>query len=200
MKFFSLLLLLVINNCFADAFCSLRDPVSQINTLYPNHESYLSFVKKIDNKTRKTVQENLPNNDLHFGELGQHTLYVVIENKQVIGYVHVRSEQSDWGLVEIVWAIDVNFNIVDFTFQRCRSPEKLELAKTDFKQAITGRGFEELKQYLAEDGISANQSLFSQINTTSNLVNVVLRCALKTLLLTKVVWQDELKKLVQQKP
>jgi len=199
MKLLLLLLLLVINNCFADAFCSLRDPVSQINTLYPNHESYLSFVKKIDNQTRKIVQENLPNNDLHFGELGQHTLYVVVEKQNTVGYVHVRSEQSDWGLVEIVWAIDVNFNIVDFTFQRCRSPEKAELVKNEFKKVIIGRDFEQLKQYLAKDGISANQTLFSQINTDSKLVSVVLRCALKTLLLTKVVWHDELKELAQQK-
>jgi hypothetical protein len=199
MKLFSLLLLLVINNCLADAFCSLRDPVSQINTLYPSHESYLSFVKKIDNETRKIVQENLPNNDLHFGELGQHTLYVVIENQDVVGYVHVRSEQSDWGLVEIVWAIDSSFRVVDFTFQRCRSPEKVELIKENFKQAITGRDFEQLKQYLAKDGISANQALLGQINTNSNLVNVVLRCALKTLLLTKVVWHDELQRLVHLK-
>jgi len=200
MKLFGLLFLLVINNSLADAFCSLRDPVSQINTLYPNHESYISFVKKISHQTRKIVQENLPNNDLHFGELGQHTLYVVTKKQQAIGYVHVRSEQSDWGLVEIVWAIDVNFKIVDFTFQRCRSPEKAELIKAEFKQAIIGRDFELLKLYLAKDGISANHTLLSQINTDSNLVNVVLRCALKTLLLTQVVWHDELKQFTQQKP
>jgi len=192
MKYLVLVLVFFCKCGLADAFCSLRDPVSQINTLFPSHESHLSLVKKIDNQTRQIVQSKLPNNDLHFGELGQHTLYVVAENSKVLGYVHVRSEQSYWGLVEIVWAIDTEYKIIDFVFQRCRSPEKEKVLNSSFKSALIGRNFEQLKLYLDKDGRNANQKLYDQINIRSDLVNVVLRCALKTLLLTEVVWQAEL--------
>ena len=121
-----------------------------------------------------------------------YSLYVVAENSKVLGYVHVRSEQSYWGLVEIVWAIDIEYKIIDFVFQRCRSPEKEKLLNSSFKSALIGRNFEQLKLYLDKDGRNANQKLYDQINIRSDLVNVVLRCALKTLLLTEVVWQAEL--------
>ncbi len=198
MKILSILLMLILisSNVNAIAYCSLRDPVSQIAKLYPQKTNQLSIVKTVDDNTRAQVQIALPSNDLHFSELGQHTLYIAMLGKNALGYVHVRSEQSDWGLVEIVWAIDKNLRVSNFTFQRCRSPQNKKIAEgSDFKDIFIGKNYQELKQLLSNDGITANKYVLEKAQNAPELANVVLRCALKTLLLTEILWGDELKKL-----
>jgi hypothetical protein len=198
MKILSILLMLILlsGNVSAIAYCSLRDPVSQIAKLYPQKTNQLSIVKTVDDNTRAQVQIALPSNDLHFSELGRHTLYVAMLGKEALGYVHVRSEQSDWGLVEIVWAIDKDLRISNFSFQRCRNPKNKKIAESrDFKDIFIGKNYQELKQLLSNDGITANKYVLEKSQNAHELANVVLRCALKTLLLTEILWGEELNKL-----
>jgi hypothetical protein len=117
-----------------------------------------------------------------------------MKNTQVLGYVHVRSEQSKWGLVEIIWALDKDLKIKDFTFQRCRSPKKKILDNEDFRNVFIGKSYEELKTLLSSDGITANKILLDRAKGAPELASVVLRCALKTLLITDLLWGEELKK------
>jgi hypothetical protein len=179
----------------AVAYCSLRDPVAQMLELYPNKTNQLSIVKTVDADIRAQVQVALPNNDLHFSELGQHTLYVAMDGKSLLGNIHVRSEQSDWGLVEIVWAIATDMTISNFVFQRCRSPKKQLAEQSAFKEIFIGKNYSQLKSLLSNDGTTVNDSVLKQADGASELVNVVLRCALKTLLLTEILWGDDLSKL-----
>jgi len=188
------LLLLCTQNVLAEAYCSLRDPTAQIQQLFPDKTTQLSIVKAVDNSTRMHVQRELPRNDLHFSELGKHTLYVAMNNDKALGFVHVRSEQSKWGLVEIIWAIDTDLTIKSFAFQRCRSPKKKLIDNADFKSVFIGKSFAELKTLLNDDGVTANNTLLSKAKEAPDLANVVLRCALKTLLITDVLWGEELKK------
>ena len=178
----------------ADAYCSLRDPVAQIQQLYPQKTNQRSIVKTVDSSTRNLVKLALPSNDLHFSELGRHTLYVAMKNTQALGYVHVRSEQSKWGLVEIIWALDKDLKIKDFTFQRSRSPKKKILDNEDFRNVFIGKSYEELKTLLSSDGKTANKILLDRAKGAPELASVVLRCALKTLLITDLLWGEELKK------
>ena len=188
------LLLFSLQYSHADAYCSLRDPVAQIQQLYPQKTNQRSIVKTVDSSTRNLVKLALPSNDLHFSELGRHTLYVAMKNTQALGYVHVRSEQSKWGLVEIIWALDKDLKIKDFTFQRCRSPKKKILDNEDFRNVFIGKSYEELKTLLSSDGITANKILLDRAKGAPELASVVLRCALKTLLITDLLWGEELKK------
>ena len=190
-----LMLILLSGNVNAIAYCSLRDPVAQIAELYPQKTNQLSIVKTVDDNIRSQVQIALPSNDLHFSELGRHTLYIAMFGKEILGYVHVRSEQSDWGLVEIVWAIDKDFRITNFVFQRCRSPKKKIAQHSDFKHMFIGKNYQDLKQQLSADGVTAKKSVLTNAQGAHELANVVLRCALKTLLLTEILWGEELEKL-----
>ncbi len=189
-----IMMVLLTSNVNAVAYCSLRDPVAQIAKLYPQKNNQLSIVKTVDDNIRAQVQVALPRNDLHFSELGKHTLYVAMQGKKSLGYVHVRSEQSKWGLVEIVWAIDSNFRITNFAFQRCRSPKKKAAEEQQFKDVFIGKNYQELRELLSSDGITAKKSVLEKTQSASELTNVVLRCALKTLLLTEILWGEELKK------
>lgn len=197
-RFISLILIVILVGISGDvnaiAYCSLRDPVAQIAQLYPQKTNQLSIVKMVDDNTRIQVQLALPNNDLHFSELGQHTLYIAMLGQEALGYVHVRSEQSDWGLVEIVWAIDKNLRISNFVFQRCRSPQKKIAEESYFKTLFIGKNYQELKELLSEDGVTAKKKLLEKVHNAPELANVVLRCALKSLLLTKILWGEELEK------
>lgn len=196
MKLIILLILLAfsLQNVFAEAYCSLRDPVAQIKQLYPQKTNQLSIVKTVDSHTRKQVKLALPSNDLHFSELGRHTLYVAMKGTEVLGYVHVRSEQSQWGLVEIIWALDKNLQIKNFTFQRCRSPKRKAIDNENFKNVFIGKNYEQLKTLLSSDGVTANNILLDKAENAPELGSVVLRCALKTLLITELLWGEELKK------
>ncbi|MBL4899431.1 MAG: hypothetical protein JKX76_07255 [Colwellia sp.] len=196
MKIVIVLILFVFSlpNAYAEAYCSLRDPVAQIKKLYPQKTNQLSIVKTVDSHTRNQVKLALPSNDLHFSELGKHTLYVAMKDTQALGYVHVRSEQSKWGLVEIIWALDKNLRIIDFTFQRCRSPKRKMIDNESFKSIFIGKNYEELKILLSSDGITAKSILLEKAGNAPELASVVLRCALKTLLITDILWGEELKK------
>jgi len=107
----------------------------------------------------------------------------------------VRSEQSEWGLVEIVWAIDKDLRVTNFAFQRCRSPQKEIAEDSHFKSLFIGKSYQELKALLSKDGVTANKTVLEQAKNAPELASVVLRCALKTLLLTEILWGEELKKI-----
>ena len=196
MKTFALmtLLWLISTNVYAEAYCSLRDPTAQIRQLFPQKSNQLSIVREVDESTRKQVHLELPRNDLHFSELGKHTLYVAMANDTALGYVHVRSEQSPWGLVEIVWALNTDLTIRDFAFQRCRSPKRKIINDPNFKNIFVGKNLAQLKSLLNSDGVSANEYVVNIAKDAPELANVVLRCALKTLLITDVLWGQELSK------
>lgn len=175
------------------AYCALRDPVETINQLYPDYKSYRSIVRVIDQDIRASVTEKMPHNTLHFSELGRHTLYVVFDQSAApLGYVHVRSEESDWGLVEAAWAIDLEMKIADFRFQRCRSMEKKTLERADFKSQIIGKDFYSLSPLLSEDGNSINKANLKVDDRATSLAAAVVKSGLKTLLVTQLAWQKEI--------
>ncbi|NRA53313.1 MAG: hypothetical protein HRU23_04160 [Gammaproteobacteria bacterium] len=199
MKIIILFILLFIlqPQAYGQAYCSLRDPVAQIRELYPQKTNQLSIVKTVDAHTRNQVKLALPSNDLHFSELGRHTLYVVMKNSQALGYIHVRSEQSKWGLVEIIWAMDKDLKIKGFACQRCRSPNRKMIENERFKNVFIGKNFQDLKTLLSHDGVTANKVLLDKAKDAPELANVVLRSALKTLLITDILWGEELKRFNQ---
>jgi len=183
------------NQVMAQAYCALRDPASHIQKLYPDSTQFRSIVKTVDENTRQYVADNLPPNALHFGELGRHTLYVALRNQDVLGLVHVRSEESRWGLVEIAWSMDLALNIQDFSFQRCRNRARKLMETNAVKDQFRGKNYEQLKAFLAEDGRSANRTLLDVPDRAAELAGVVVRNGLKTLLVTGQVWAMEIEAL-----
>ena len=112
----------------AAQYCALRDPVRAINELYPG-STFSSSVRTINEQIRKRVSARLPQLKLHFDELGQHTLYKVFKEGVPVGFVHVRSERTRYGLTEIAWALDLSLRIQDFRFQRCRSVHRSDVER-----------------------------------------------------------------------
>jgi hypothetical protein len=177
------------------AYCALRDPTPQIFSLYPEAKSYRSNVGVVDDKTRREVG-SLLSFSLHSRELGQHTLYIAMAGKQQLGMVHVRSEPSDWGLVEIAWSIDVAGRISDFRFQRCRGGACKDLDSEPVRSMMRGRGLKELRGLLSADSESlAAAELPNMSGEQRRLAAVLVRSAAKTLAVTKIVWGPQLQQI-----
>jgi hypothetical protein len=175
----------------AQAYCALRDPVRALNEFYPAASGYRSIVRTIGADAREAVGSALPFG-LHLSELGKHTLYVAFDHDRPIGLVHVRSEKGEWGLVEIAWSLDLELKVKGFRFQRCRSASRAALEQGAFEEQLSGKGFDELRAMLSEDGQSLGTGKLTVPEGAELLAGTVLRSALKTILVTKEVWAADL--------
>lgn len=174
------------------AFCALRDPVETISQLFPNSTSHRSVIRVVGEEQRQAISTLLPPNTLHFSELGQHTLYVVFENRTPLGFLHVRSEESEWGLVEVAWALSTDLKVIDFHLQRCRCSNKRTIEAPEFRNQLIGRNYLQMKELLSADGLGLNDKNISVSKRAKPLAAVVLRCALKTMLVTELAWAEEI--------
>ncbi len=177
----------------AEAFCALRDPQKSIYDLFPEATNYRSIVRVIDESTKQEVEARLPPQTLHFSELGRHTLYVALAGDKALGFIHVRSEASRWGLVEIAWALDLELRIIDFRFQRCRSTKKRLLQTENFRNQIRGKRFAELLALLKPGTDEIDTDKLSVPIGAEELAQVLVRCGLKTTLVTELAWQKDIR-------
>ena len=174
------------------AFCALRDPVTSINYLYPNSDGFRSVVKSVDKATKQFVSSKVPFG-LHKRELGMHTIYMALEKSELVGVVHVRSEQSPWGILEIAWGVDPELTtIAGYDFQRCRDPNKDILRNKEFQELIMNKNIDQLSQLITESGEFINPSDSNLPEKAFPLIGTLLRSAIKTLLVTRYVYQDEI--------
>ena len=182
----------VVNSqCDAQAFCALRDPTTRIYESYPTATSYRSLVRTVDESIRQRVGRELPFT-IHFNELGRHTLYLPVKNEQPLGLIHARSEAGDWGLTEIVWTLTPNLVIEDFSFQRCRSRKRSKVETADFKRQLQGKNFRDLKRMLNQDGTAIVENKLKIESDSRDLAAMVVRSALKTILVSKLAWANDL--------
>ncbi len=191
MRFITVVIAILITPSLAQAaaFCALRDPAPQIYELYPSATNYRSLVSVIDDSIRTSITEELPFT-LHNRELGKHTLYVALKAHEPLGFVHVRSEASKWGLIEIAWSLDLDLNVRDMRFQRCRDPSCKALAKDKFKGLMANKSSTELRAMLAV--AEADPASLGVDKKHQSLALAVLRSALKTIAVTRRAWEFDM--------
>ena len=177
------------------AFCALRDPVSAINALYPESTEFRSIIRSIGHETRSEILDRLTFT-LHFNELGKHTLYVpVTADMRPLGLVHVRSELVGRMLVEMTWAMTLDYAIADMEFQRCRlasckHPIAQRVLATLVNRTLVDIApmLDRLPQTLA--GLNINPDSDDAV-----LAEAMLRSAMKTLAVTEAAWGPEVETL-----
>lgn len=179
-------------NAHSQAYCALRDPVTQIYKICPKATAYRSIVRTVDETARDAIVNRVPY-PMHFTELGRHTLYVGLNEQRPIRLVQSRSERSRYGLVEVVWSFDLNLRVTRFMLQRCRAPEtdKQTIRNKAFKQLVAGRSGDELIALLSEDGKSLTPEARAVITGNPDLAVVILRCGIKTLAAAEAVWSSD---------
>ena len=174
------LAVLSIAEASAQAYCALRDPVGAIKKLNPEATGHRSIVRTIKGDDRREVGEKLPFT-LHFNELGKHTLYALVKGDTPVGIIHSRSEKGRWGMVEIVWHLDLDLKVQGFEFQRCRDRASKTIGRNTFVRQIRGKGFDELKALLSPDCKSLAPGGITVPGNAADLAVVTLRSALKTI-------------------
>ena len=178
----------------ATAFCALRDPIGSIHNLYPEPVTLTSIVKEIGPNEKELLSESLPFT-IHRKEFGDHTVYLAKNKETLHGIIHVRSEQSQWGLVEIAWLVDTDMKTMqDYHFQRCRDPMIDTVTAKKFISKIQGKTVPELLKMLTTDGRSIASDDLSVDEEAKPLAAALIRSAIKTLIVTENVYGDEVRK------
>lgn len=175
----------------ANAYCSLRDPIAAIHHLFPGATDHQSIVKMVGKDVRNNVSEQLPFT-LHFNELGKHTLYVALQNSTPIGLVHARSELSDWGIIEIAWALNLDLSVKNFYIQRCRIPACRDDNLNYLRSKLEGKTFSQVTELLGADGKTLGIDLSEKSKDIRSLSLSIIQSALKTISVTKLVWKDDI--------
>ena len=168
--------------------------MNSIQEFSPKSSGHLSIIELIDDSARKEIGNILPFN-LHFNELGKHTLYVVLKDGKPDGIVHARSEKGKWGLVEIVWYFDLDMKVRDFRFQRCRDRSKKQILSGAFASRLKGKSFFEIRGLLDSEGNLKAESSLGISEEAKPLALATVRSALKTMSVTNIVWDKHLQQL-----
>lgn len=192
-KAFSIVLLLVgmhVPSAVAVTYCALRDPVAAIHQLYPGPVTFRTYVGTFNQELDLALAAKLPF-EIHADEFGRHSLYVIFENKQPTGFVQARSELGEWGIDEIVWALDLRLQVSGFVFQRTRNSASNELTTEKFQTLLQGLGMDELKELL--DRLNSGDTSDLGISQQGlELALSVIRSAMKTISVTQLIWKDVL--------
>ncbi|MGI9264295.1 MAG: hypothetical protein ACR2QU_05165 [Gammaproteobacteria bacterium] len=192
-----ILLTCQIGPVYADApYCSLRDPSQQIYEMYPTASGYRSVVRDINNQTQVAVDQKIPFPLLQ-GELGQHTLYVPVNGDVPLGYIQIRSELTEWGLAEIVWALNIQREVMDFRFQRCRGQACKSVLDGGLWEMLQGLDQAALIALLDDQG-QLQESLTATMNEDERkLASVVTRSAIKVIAVIESGWSSTVRELAQ---
>lgn len=178
----------------AQAFCALRDPVQTIYGFYPEATTYRSIVATVGEEARAAIAKRI-RGGLHHGELGQHTLYVALAHGRPLGFVHVRTERTRWGLAEIAWALDLDVRVVDVRIQRSRSSSRAAVESAAFRAALRGQSDETLARFLlpGKDAVSVPGVALTEAD--QDLAAALVRSGIKTILATEQVWGDDIQRI-----
>ena len=182
----------VINQSYGQAFCALRQPHRAQQILFPTSTSQKAFPTQITDTHRRQVLDELKFS-IHQNELGLHTLYAVFRgtgaNATHLGFIHVRSEKGEWGLIEIAWALYPDLSVKGFFFQRCRDLAKEELESPIFQAFMHRKTNAELLKYINIQG-QLKKPLPHLTMDAQGLGLRILKSALKTVAVTRVAWTD----------
>ncbi len=174
--------------------CALREPQKTVFEGFPEANGYRAVIRDVDRNERSLIDANMPF-QVHYNEIGKHTLYVAMRDKRPIGIVHVRSEESRWGLVEIVWYLDLDLKVRRFRFQRVRSRRGPILEQSAFAKKLANRDLEALRSLLTKEGELADTARPVPKGADS-LALTVTRSSLKTIIVTRAVWNEQIQALV----
>lgn len=161
---------------------------------YPESDGYSSIVRDVGPSHRKAVERRLPFK-VHFNELGQHNLLVAFRGRRPVGLVYQRTEESDWGLVDIAWHVSLDLRVYGFEVTRGLGRDAKEIADSVFAEKLAGSTFDEVCARLAaqQEAMAKGPSAPSE-----HLARTVLRSAAKALAVTSTVWDREIEKLHDQ--
>lgn len=182
--------LMICNGALAQANCSLRNPDRQIYKIFPNASSYRTIVARVDDEKKNEIEATV-GSALARTDLGKHTIYVVLKDSVPIGFVHARMEIGTRGSIELVWALDLDLNIKEFSVQVSRERNTKAIESDKFKKKLVGRNLAAIKALLSDGNHDVNLAALDLPSNAASIAHVVVLCALKTRVITEVAFADK---------
>ncbi|MCA8949633.1 MAG: hypothetical protein KDE27_09035 [Planctomycetes bacterium] len=156
---------------------------------FPEADTIRNIVRDIDRDTRRRIEQTLPFK-IHFQELGEHKLHVAFRGNRPVGLMYVRTEQMEWGIAEIGWALSLECRVLGFAFANSRSDDTRELPRSAFAKTLIGC------DYAALHALHESPAPAGEADTrNAGPARTVLRSAMKATLVVDLVWVDQVSKL-----
>jgi hypothetical protein len=164
------------------ALCAFRNPDKDVYALFPEATGYRSVIVKLDKKAQEKTEKYL-GQKLDFDEVGEHTFYLILKDKDVIGMIRPHAERGRYGIVEMVWAFTINAKIKDYKIQRSRERGTDKVKSEEFRGQFRGKT---LKVTFTEaNSKKINSELFKVPERSERVCSVIAFSAKKNLFLYK---------------
>lgn len=171
----------------------LARPEQGVFAAFADADGYQAIVRNIDAAARRRIEARLPFR-VHFNEIGEHSVYVALRGRLPLGLVYLLPEEDEFGLTEVVWAVDLDMRLAGFRFQRSRSPHRQVFEECEFARLLRGRSGADLARLIDGEGkLSARAQGVPP--GTEGLAAAMVRSALKALTVVDEVWVLEINKL-----
>ncbi|NIA02559.1 MAG: hypothetical protein GWP15_04185 [Nitrospirae bacterium] len=162
------------------ALCTFRNPDKDVYVLFPEATGYRTVIKVVDEKIQKKVEEYL-GQELDFDEVGEHTFYLVLKGKEVIGIIRPHAERGKYGIVEIIWAFTTDGGIIDFKIQRSREKGTNNVKNEEFRRQFRAKTIE--TAFTEKKSKKLNAELFKPAEKAERLSSLIAYSAKKNLFL-----------------
>jgi hypothetical protein len=168
----------------------IASPEECIQRVLPLSDRFETHVRVLEGSRIRAIRELLPSN-LRYHEKGTRVVYSAYRGTSPLGFLHVRNEQGHWGVIQIAWHLNLDLTIRDFTFLRCREPERAALESQEFRSLLRTRGLQELSLLLDEKG-QLQPGHMSLPGRAQQLASKLVTSAIKSLAATQVGWSLDL--------
>lgn len=176
----------------------IRPVAELVFAAFPAADTVRHIVRDVDEAARRQIEARLPF-QIHFEDLGEHRLHVAFRGQKPVGMMFVRSEQTNWGIADIGWAMTLEGRIVGFAFTNERSQEARELPRSVFARQLVGLDFRGLQALAAPPATASTPATPAGESRPersqcpmSPTHRMILRSAMKATLVTELVWQDQI--------
>lgn len=161
---------------------------------WPEADGYRRITRDVAQRHRQQVEAALPFR-LHFDEIGRHTLVVAFRGRRPVGLIYRRTEEADWGLMEIAWHLTLDLRIGGLQVLRGRNRFIGGLPRSRFGSRLQGRDFDGLVKLLqAHEGTPQDD----RDRDLVSLERTVLHSAAKSLAVIRAVWADDVETLADR--
>jgi len=159
---------------FAAVGCTLNNPDRDIRVLFPDSTGYKTHFKTIRDTGGDTLMEEIEKKlggglDPDYENMDvDHVYYQVFKDKDTIGWVFGINQSGEYGLLQLILATDTEGKILNFYYQKFRSPNIDAFKDTNFTGKFTGRTLADFYAHSAYRGTTQDPLASIKDPTESN--------------------------------
>jgi hypothetical protein len=153
---------------------------------FPEADAFRQIPRDVDLAARLAIEGRLPFK-VHFNELGAHTLFVAFRGVRPVGLIYRRSEESEWGLTDVAWAMTLDLRVHGFWFLSGRSPHMGQIEQSRFASLLAGSDCDRVLELVRDEA----RAIEAAPDGAEELARIVLRSAAKAMIVTDTVWREQ---------